>query len=47
MTLESDTSILTDTVSMVATGRYAWMSPDHPGALSTSSVVNVAYGYNL
>lgn len=47
VTLESDTSILTDTVSMVATGRYAWMSPDHPGALSTSSVVNVAYGYNL
>ena len=47
ITLESDTSILTDTVSMVATGRYAMMSPDHPGALSTSSVVNVAYGYNL
>jgi hypothetical protein len=44
--LETDTNILTNTGILVASGRYAFESPDHLSALSATSTVNVVYGYN-
>lgn len=48
MTLESTANIVTDTTTLIATARHAFMSPDHGASAPTSSsIVNVAYGYNL
>jgi hypothetical protein len=48
VTLESATSIVNDTTTLIATSRHAFMSPDHGATAPTStSIVNVAYGYNL
>lgn len=48
VTLESATQIVNDTTTLIATSRHAFMSPDHGAAAPTSSsIVNVAYGFNL
>lgn len=46
LTLESDTNILNNTSTLVASGRYAFESPDHSTALTSSSTVNVVVGYD-
>lgn len=44
--LESDSNILNNTTTLVASGRYAFESPDHASALSSTSTVNVVVGYD-
>ncbi len=44
--LEADTNILNNTGVLVASGRYAFESPDHSSALSSTSTVNVVVGYD-
>lgn len=46
LTLESDTNILNNTTTLVASGRYAFESPDHAAALTSASTVNVVVGYD-
>lgn len=46
LTLESDTNILNNTTTLVASGRYAFESPDHSAALTSASTVNVVVGYD-
>lgn len=47
MRIETDTNILNGTGAVVATGRFAFESPDHGNSVTSSSTVNVVYGYNL
>ena len=44
--VESDVNILNNTGALVASGRYAFESPDHASAPTSGSIVNVVYGYN-
>jgi len=46
LTIESDTNILNNTSTLVASGRYALESPDHSAALTSASTVNVVVGYD-
>ena len=44
--VESDVNIMNNTGVLVASGRYAFESPDHSAALSSTSTVNVVVGYD-
>lgn len=44
--IEAATDILTNTGALVASGRYAFESPDHATAPTTGSTVNVVVGYS-
>lgn len=44
--VESDVNIMNNTGVLVASGRYAFESPDHASALGSTSTVNVVVGYD-
>jgi hypothetical protein len=44
--VESDVNITNGTGVLVASGRYAFESPDHAAALTSASTVNVVIGYD-
>jgi hypothetical protein len=44
--VESDVNIVNGTGVLVASGRYAFESPDHAAALTSASAVNVVVGYD-
>jgi hypothetical protein len=44
--VESDVNIMNNTGVLVASGRYAFESPDHASALAADSTVNVVVGYD-
>lgn len=47
MTSASQDNVLNGTTALVVHGNVAFESPDHSTALTSSSPVNVVYGYNL